>query len=169
MKIKLSKQQWELIGKTTGWIKSAQETPPITYPHPCEQCHGKKYVTQKIKNLGTLEYRDAIVACPSCSGKGYVTQEDNNSYLHSMGVKPCSYGNDGKPCNSKIDKIKQIKMAQGRIDRDTGKYIKPINLKNNKDLQKILDELVNDLGNYFQWNEMYSSIYKFITNWRPKS
>jgi len=32
MKITLSKQQWQTIGKKTGWIKSAQSVPP-GYPY----------------------------------------------------------------------------------------------------------------------------------------
>jgi len=47
MKIKLSKQQWELIGKTTGWIKSAQETPPITYPHHANNAMVKNMLHKK--------------------------------------------------------------------------------------------------------------------------
>jgi hypothetical protein len=58
----------------------------VTYPKQCPQCKGKKYHYEKIKNLGTGEYREAIVSCDMCSGKGYVSKEDYNRYLHSIGI-----------------------------------------------------------------------------------
>jgi len=92
--IKLSKKQWEAIGKKTGWIKEAQSA--TTPKKECSRCHGKGFVVEKLKNLGTLEYDLRTVTCPTCNGKGYTTKEDTGSYLHSMGVAPCPFGNDIK-------------------------------------------------------------------------
>ena len=44
----------------------------------CQQCKGKGYHNQVIKDLGTLEYQDAIVSCmfPGCHN-GKVDVEEN--------------------------------------------------------------------------------------------
>jgi len=59
----------------------------------CQECHGDKFVHVKLKDLGTSEYVDHLIACPTCSGKGYTTKEDSDSYMHSMGLAPCPHGN----------------------------------------------------------------------------
>lgn len=86
MKIKLSKSQWNDIGKKAGWLKTAQNE----YPKKCPKCNGNKFISEKIKNLGTQEYRDNTETCDFCKGKGSITKEDydreNNRYLHNMGV-----------------------------------------------------------------------------------
>ena len=96
MKIKLSKSQWEEVGRKAGWIKISQQKELSR--EVCKRCHGNKFISEKVQNLGTSEYRDNIETCPSCKGKGYTTEEDrkesNDSYLHSMGLIPCPYGND---------------------------------------------------------------------------
>jgi len=61
------------------------------YPKKCQECHGDKFIYQKTKNLGTLEYNEHLMACPSCNGKGYVTKEDHEAYMHSMGVGSCPH------------------------------------------------------------------------------
>lgn len=94
MKIKLSKSQWELVGKTAGWIKSSQVVEEPNKKEICKTCRGQKYIYQKVKNLGTLDSRDSREVCPTCRGKGYTTKEDQDAYLHSMGVTPCPYGNN---------------------------------------------------------------------------
>lgn len=80
MKITISKSQWEEIGKTAGWTKTAQEV--------CPQCKGKKLVIEKIKNLGTGDYRDSTEPCPMCNGKGYLTEKDHEEYRHRVGIGP---------------------------------------------------------------------------------
>jgi DnaJ-class molecular chaperone len=56
----------------------------------CQQCRGQGRVEERVKNLGTLEYRQAIVSCDMCAGKGVITQDDRDRYLRSMGVGPCT-------------------------------------------------------------------------------
>jgi hypothetical protein len=70
------------------WTRTAQAT-----PDPCPECHGRKRVDTKLKNLGTLEYTLHVVTCPTCNGKGYVDEKDHQSYLHNMGVAPCPHEN----------------------------------------------------------------------------
>jgi hypothetical protein len=89
MKITLSKSQWELIGKTTGWLKNIQSD--IINNKKCKECHGKGFITTKLKNLGTLDYNEHILSCPSCSGKGHITKEDEISYMHSVCNTPCPH------------------------------------------------------------------------------
>jgi hypothetical protein len=91
MKITLSKSQWQLIGQTTGWLKNAQSD--IIQNKKCKECHGKGFITTKLKNLGTLDYNEHIISCPSCSGKGYITKEDEISYMHSICNTPCPHCN----------------------------------------------------------------------------
>lgn len=68
-------------------LKEAQ--PYEKYPRVCPECHGKKFVYKKLKNLGTLNWDEhKLVSCDTCRGKGYITREDQDSYLHSMGVIP---------------------------------------------------------------------------------
>ena len=98
MKIKLSKSQWENIGKKAGWMKISQIPQKITElpKKVCPECHGEKFIKEKLKNMGTLDYNEHLIPCPTCNGKGYISKEDHDSYLHSMGVIPCPYGNDCK-------------------------------------------------------------------------
>jgi len=94
MQFKLSKSQWEEMGKKAGWIKNVASEE--IYPKECPACHGEKLVHNRIKDLGTSEYRDAIENCSMCNGKGYITKEDNIRYLHNMGVASCPHCNDIK-------------------------------------------------------------------------
>lgn len=104
MKVKLSKSQWEAVGKKAGWMKQSQFVPNQNSAsnEVCKKCHGDTVIHEKIKNLGTGEMVDHTSVCDYCRGKGYTTEEDrkksNESYMHSMGVGPCPYGND---CNCK--------------------------------------------------------------------
>ena len=117
MKIKISKSQWEEMGKKAGWMspgfkfspddpkfgndlsfmkdedwkKLEQSRKEKKYPKEYPQCKGKKLVIEKVKNLGTLDYRDSYESCPTCRGKGYITKEDHDAYLHNMGVAPCPH------------------------------------------------------------------------------
>lgn len=109
MKITLSKSQWQFIGKKAGWIKKAQTTSQNVSKKECPHCHGKGSINEKLKNLGTGNSDWHIVGCPSCNGKGYITQEDHDSYLHSIGVKPCNC----QTCNSKSNKTELTKIAIG--------------------------------------------------------
>ncbi len=52
----------------------------------CTRCHGRKFVTEKTKNLATCEVREAIIVCPSCSGKGYLTQADIDNYYNNWRI-----------------------------------------------------------------------------------
>lgn len=92
MKITLSKSQWECIGKTAGWMsqKVAQVAQDVSRK-VCPQCKGEKFITEKIKNLGTLDFRDSFEPCSMCSAKGYITQEDHDRISHNMGVAPCPH------------------------------------------------------------------------------
>lgn len=115
MKIKLSKSQWENIGKTAGWmspdIKFHPDDPNFANdlshmteedwkkfdqarkekesPKICPECKGNKFITEKIRNLGTLEYRDSLEVCPMCKGKGKPTEEDYATSRHRQGIGPC--------------------------------------------------------------------------------
>lgn len=42
----------------------------------CNCCKGGKFLEMKVKDLGTLEWRWAVVGCHICGGKGFVTPED---------------------------------------------------------------------------------------------
>jgi len=92
--IKLSKKQWEFIGKKAGWIKESQSV--STQKKECSECHGAGSVERKLKNLGTLEYNLHTIPCPTCKGKGYTTKEDHDEYLHRVGLAPCPWGHDVK-------------------------------------------------------------------------
>lgn len=81
--IKLSKSEWQLIGKIAGWIKESEPE------KECHKCKGNGRIIQKVKDLGTLDYRDSIETCDMCNGKGHITKEDQDRYLHNMGVAPC--------------------------------------------------------------------------------
>lgn len=39
-------------------------------PSKCHRCQGTKYVTGKVKNLGTLEWVRCTIVCPDCKGEG---------------------------------------------------------------------------------------------------
>jgi hypothetical protein len=55
---------------------------------PCPSCHGERYRTEMIKNLGTLNYRESMEPCSMCSATGMVTEQDHHRYLHSIGIAP---------------------------------------------------------------------------------
>jgi len=50
MKIKLNKNQWEQIGKTTGWIKEAH--------------HGNEY-PKEIMNMSLMKFLDKLEKSPN--------------------------------------------------------------------------------------------------------
>lgn len=54
----------------------------------CPECHGKKFVYKKLKNLGTLDWNEHLLPCDTCSGKGYITQKDIDAYRHRVGIIP---------------------------------------------------------------------------------
>jgi len=93
MKITLSKNQWEEIGKKAGWKKAGlMKGPELNFDLGdktlCKRCKGNRFIEEKIKTLGTGEYRWSTEVCPLCKGKGYMTKEDMDeamaSYMHSM-------------------------------------------------------------------------------------
>jgi hypothetical protein len=53
MKITLSKQQWELIGKKTGWIRTAQQ------PRPYDEIdHSETASTEEIETIAPIEFAE---------------------------------------------------------------------------------------------------------------
>lgn len=59
MKIKLSKSQWQQIGKTAGWMKQAEESGDSV----CKSC-GEKFPTEEcIDKAGIMK------GCPKCGSK----------------------------------------------------------------------------------------------------
>ena len=57
----------------------------------CQRCKGEGHYSTKIKNLGTLDYRDAIVPCdfPGCH-HGIVDSEENYRIINGVHGKNCS-------------------------------------------------------------------------------
>jgi hypothetical protein len=42
----------------------------------CTCCNGGKLLEMKVQDLGTLEWRWAVVGCHVCDSKGYISQDD---------------------------------------------------------------------------------------------
>lgn len=70
VKIKLSKSEWLNAGIRAGWLNKESQTATETTakPKPCSRCKGTGFINQRIRNLGTLDYRDSIEVCdqPGC-------------------------------------------------------------------------------------------------------
>jgi len=128
LKITISKSQWEEAGRKAGWMKTAQDA---QYPRVCPECKGKKLVTERIKNLGTSEYRDSTQLCPTCNGKGFLTKEDHDAQRHREGIGPCPYRNDVKDSSKSVsifDLVNDWKdegYGIALLDYETGKVIQP--------------------------------------------
>ena len=102
MKITLSKNQWQEIGKKAGWIKESGDMGDMyrdwdqhkkylknMQENKCPECLGHKFVVKKLKNLGTLDWVEHTLPCDTCNGKGYIDKEDIESRQHNEGVGPC--------------------------------------------------------------------------------
>lgn len=79
----------------------------------CQRCKGKGRVVEQLMNHGTKTTNPHVIGCPMCSGKGYTDQSDHDSYLHSLGVKPCPHG---QSANTKI--LKKKAGGMGRFSED---------------------------------------------------
>jgi len=102
IRVKMSRYQWETIGKTAEWTPSHKKSGKVKEqtqkvadasvpPRTCPECHGNKFIYKKLKNLGTLEMTEHMLPCNTCNGKGFVDQKDRDSYNHSMGIAPCPH------------------------------------------------------------------------------
>jgi len=116
MKFKMSKSQWEHIGKVAGWdsdpsieseesleeFRKGRSQAPIADEireefdsHKVKNMPVKNQVTKRCQQCNgdkRVSERGSIITCPFCSGKGYTNQEDHDWYIHrsSMGSKcPC--------------------------------------------------------------------------------
>ena len=58
MKIKLSKSQWEFMGRKAGWMKTAQIIIEKTVPMLCFQHGGSEACEESNKKFGFI--------CPKC-------------------------------------------------------------------------------------------------------
>lgn len=105
MKIKLSKSQWEQIGRVAGWKK-------------CPTCKGKEYISDP-------KHPKVMMRCPECFGDGLVKEkEDNPAKIEKKAkskkksptehgfIEQCIKENEGKVdnpgayCASIVDKAK---------------------------------------------------------------
>ena len=111
--LKISKKDWESIGKKAGWSNRYSSDQPGKLKD-CNRCHGSGSVSEKIRNPGTNEYTNHTVKCDQCNGKGYITQEDRDSCNHSLSPgTPCPFGNDRKSSDkSSSGKNALVKVAQ---------------------------------------------------------
>lgn len=50
----------------------------------CTRCKGTKIVSERVRDLGTLNYANCFISCPTCDGKGYITEEDIENYYRSF-------------------------------------------------------------------------------------
>lgn len=176
MIIKLTKLQWAFIGKTAGWMspkftydpddpKFSSDLSFMTEEdwakfdqaqkekeqrgRVCPQCKGEKFITEKIKDLGTLDFRDSIEACPMCGSKGYVTPEDHEAYLHSMGVVECPH------CKS----AQRLDSSKWPSSTNHGE-IYTVTLFANRDK--------SDMPGYWQWYEAADKTGKMVAQWNAE-
>lgn len=84
----MTEEDWKKYDKEHGVKKVC---PTCDGKRVCPHCKGHKFVTEKIKNLGTLDYRDSFEPCPTCRAKGYLTEEDDIIRRHNEGIGPCPH------------------------------------------------------------------------------
>lgn len=103
MKIKLSKTQWEAVGKKAGWMKTALRTLGPT-EWDCPQCMKQGHPIKVQKLDGTT--MDADCQCPACgslwkseklSGKATPSTQQASPSVPPINVPPMKFQGKNYP------------------------------------------------------------------------
>jgi DnaJ-class molecular chaperone len=74
--IKMSKSEWERIGKKAGWLIGSKKENPEG-KEECPECHGEGGA--RYRSTSDPDESDWDV-CRCCDGSGYITEEEYDKY-----------------------------------------------------------------------------------------